>query len=291
MKPTARTATTVAAFLLSATGAVVARADSLGLGLTPASGTEPTAGLVGVPPPSLAYGAAIAALLTFATLAFPRTRRAVSRNGVLTVEVLPPSASRELGRAFRAALAIMLTAFALATVRTVSSTTSADPAPGVSVGTLAPFQVAVADVSPSLQAMYRDVQSGLAETERRQTTVGRWPEVSTLAAAGVPPFATSPATPAVYAWSLYADGAGVSYLGVPAPGSTAPPILLAIIDPATQPDARGETHRLGDGSTVRIAVWFRPAGVAAAMPTGVVVRPERERWMQIVAAAGAEPPR
>jgi hypothetical protein len=274
--------------LLSLTGAVVAGADTLGLGLDPASGNEPAPGFLGALPLPLAYGAAIAAFLTFATLVFPRARRAESRNGIMTVEVLPPSASRELGRAFRAALAIMLTVFALATVRAVPLPAGGDPMPGVSAGTLAPFQVAVADVSPSLQAVYREVQNGLAETARMRTTIGRWPEVSTLVAEGVPPFATPPAVRAVYAWSLYADGAGVSYLGVPARGSTAPPILLAISDPATQPDALGETHRLGDGSTIRISVWFRPAGVAAAPPTGVVVRPEQERWMQIVPPAGAK---
>lgn len=272
----ARAAVVVVVWLLASPHR--APADSVGLGIAP-TGSEPAVGIVGMLPPAAAYGAAAVALLVLATLVLPRARRAKPSDRGVIVEVLPPSARGESGLALRAGLVIVFTAFAFAAFRAPP----ADPTRRAGGAPPAAFQVALGDVSPSLQAAYRDLRSGLAEIERQRATTGRWPVVTALAASGTPPFADETATPSKYDWKLFADGAGVSYVGTPLARSNAPALLLAIADATTRADAPGEILRPGDGSTVRVSFWFRPAGVAAAPPSGVITRPETERWIRIVA--------
>jgi hypothetical protein len=279
-------AAAIIVLLLSSAEAAIVRADSLGL--TPAADVANRSGLLSLPAP-IAWGIGITALLMLVTLPWPRPARAAKQNGVTTVEVRPPSASGELGTALRAAIAIVLAACALA-ARPLPPRASVSSSGSVGAGALAPFQVALPDIAPSLQAMYRDLQRGVLEAEQASTAAGQWPEIATLVAQGTPPFAPSPAHRVAYVWTLRADGAGVSYLGVAPAGSDAPSLLLSILDPSTHPDAPGATHRLSHGPSMRVSVWFRPAGIAAPPPTGVVTRPAAERWMQIVAPDDASAP-
>src|SRR5437764_972932 len=64
---------------------------------------------------------------------------------------------------------------------------------GPCAGDLPLFQVRFRDSSPTVQRMYREMEEGLLEAERRRAATKTWPAVATLAAEGIPPFA--PARP------------------------------------------------------------------------------------------------
>jgi hypothetical protein len=266
-------------FLVALLSRGVAYADTLGLSAPSADAPAPPLAAL---PAFVPYALALAALAILSTAARrrPREHRA---DGVTTVRVRPPSQRGEAGMVLRIGLAIALGALAVA----VASARASRPlvAPVAVAGKLAPFQIAYRDVAPSLQESYRTVRVGLVAAERRRAASGRWPDVAALAAEGVAPFAPSPSAANERVWTLHSDDAGTTYVGVPVPPSDAPALLIAIVDPA-RGDAPGDAHRLPDGTTVRVSLWFRPGGVALAAPSGVVTKPETERWMQIVDAPG-----
>jgi hypothetical protein len=147
--------------------------------------------------------------------------------------------------------------------------------------------------------MFRELQEGLLEAERVRATTGRWPDSTTLAGDGVPPFAADPTRKDVtYRWSTLVQGTLVNYVGVPITGgggvrlkpdtTSAEPSawLLVIIEPESgappDPAPNDETHhRLPDGTTLHVSIWqvpekMRRSGFAA------VALPQNEGWTQMM---------
>src|SRR5205823_5720682 len=81
---------------------------------------------------------------------------------------------------------------------------------------LLPYQTLIQNRSDTDQRMFRELQEGLLEAERARSTDGAWPDTSTLATQGIPPFAHDPtATTAVFHWQRLRQGPLVNYLGIP----------------------------------------------------------------------------
>ena len=196
-------------------------------------------------------------------------------DGIRTVDLHPPSARRETGFVLVAATAIA--AGALLAI-----------APGSGAGTgprggLLPFQVRFRDGPPTVQRMYRQIEEGLLEAERRRSTTKGWPAVATLAAEGIPPFA--PARP-LYRWTLVRDGVFVDYLGQPDAGG--PAFLVLVQEPerdtsdTTDASPADEVHhRLADGTLLHVSIWFRD-GAPAVPGDQPVTQPAAAGWTQVV---------
>ncbi len=201
---------------------------------------------------------------------------AVEPPEVTIVDVVPPSGRHEAGLVLAAAGAIVVGALlVIAPGNGAARASSPD---------LLPFQTLFRDASPAVQRMYRELQEGLLEAERRRAATHAWPAVERLAAEGIPPFA--PARPA-YRWRLARDGSLVAYVGVTEPGS---PAFLALVQepapgavepPSTAP--LDETHhRLADGTVLHVSIWFR-AAPPARDGDDVVAEPAAAGWTQVLA--------
>jgi hypothetical protein len=152
---------------------------------------------------------------------------------------------------------------------------------------LLPFQRLIADQSPEEQRIFRELQEGLLEAETARSTSGSWPQVQSLAAGGVPPFATDPTQRESYRWQLLQRGAIVNYLGIPA-GANAPAWLVMVQEPepGAPPDPAGEDeehHRLGNGTMLHVSIWVHPEGRKIA--ASVVRVPQIEAWIQLYAVS------
>ena len=214
--------------------------------------------------------------------------RLVSSEGIRTEEVLPPSASGETRLVLRASAAIVFGA--LFVIGLHAGTVG--PGGGPRAGDLAPFQVLFRDAPPAVQLMFRELQEGVREAENGRTAGKRWPAVETLAAQGIPPFASGAVAKPAYRWRLVQDGVYVNYLGVPTPGSSAADFLVLIQEPepgalepgvaSTPPDE--VHHRLADGTPLQVSIWFRADGSPA--PDGAAItRPFAEGWTQVLAGS------
>jgi hypothetical protein len=212
----------------------------------------------------------------------------VSTEGIRTVEVLPPSASGETRLVLRASAAIVFGALFVIGLHAGS----AGPGGGPRAGDLAPFQILFRDAPAAVQLMFRELQEGVREAENTRAADKRWPAVETLAAQGIPPFASDAVVQPAYRWHLVQDGVYVNYRGVPAPGASAPVFLVLIQEPepgavdalavSTPPDE--VHHRLADGTPLLVSIWFRAGGAPA--PDGVVItRPFAEGWTQVLAGS------
>src|SRR5690242_13666991 len=126
--------------------------------------------------------------------------------------------------------------------------------------------------------MYREMQEGLLEAERRRATTKAWPAVAALAADGIPPFA--PARPP-YRWSLVRDDLVVDYLGLSDTGGPAFLVLVQEPDPGVTDDSPADEvhHRLGDGTLLHVSMWFRDDAPAAP---AAITQPAAAGWTQIV---------
>ena len=142
------------------------------------------------------------------------------------VEVQPPSAGAELANVMRFAMVVVIGVWMyLATDRGPLGGGAADKR------NLLPFQALIQDRPPIDQRMFRELQEGLLEAERRRADRGVWPEVASLAADGIPPFALDPtAKGGRYDWRLLVTGTLINYLGMPQ-RSDAPAWLLLIQEP------------------------------------------------------------
>lgn len=212
----------------------------------------------------------------------------MSSEGIRTVEVLPPSASGETRLVLRASAAIVFGALFVIGLHAGSPS----PGGGPRAGDLAPFQILFRDAPATVQLMFRELQEGVREAENTRAAGKRWPAVETLAAQGIPPFASDAVVQPAYRWHLVQDGVYVNYLGVPAPGASAPVFLVLIQEPepgsvdafaaSTPPDE--VHHRLADGTPLLVSIWFRAGG--APSPDGVVItRPFAEGWTQVLAGS------
>jgi len=206
---------------------------------------------------------------------------------VRTVEVVPPSASGETRHVLRLAAAIVLAVIVVSALHANDrSTDSAPQARG-----LAPFQVWVADATPTVRRMFSEIQEGLIQAEKIRSTTNHWPAAETLAAQGIRPF---PLGDSSYRWRLLQDGAYAAYVGTPTTTGSDVPALLALIrepapgdvEGATTPPPPGELdHRLSDGTPLRVSIWFRRDGsIADTQATmAAVAQPSATGWKQILA--------
>jgi hypothetical protein len=130
-----------------------------------------------------------------------------------------------------------------------------------SIGVL-PYQRLIRDASPAEQRIYRELQEGLLEAERMRAQTGQWPDVASLAAEGIPPFAPDPTQKIAYKWTSVRQDWAINYLGIPA-DSAAPAWVLVILEPEpgapADPAPNDETHhRLLDGTTLHVSIWNIP---------------------------------
>jgi hypothetical protein len=196
------------------------------------------------------------------------------------VEVRPPSARGELANVARFAMVVVIGVW-------MYLATDSGPRGGGVAGTrhLLPFQTLVQDRSPSDQRMFRELQEGLLEAESRRADRGTWPEVSSLAADGIPPFTTDPTNKGPhYDWRLMTNGTLVNYLGLPRrPDAPAWLLLVQEPEPGAPPDPAREDeehHKLITGVMLHVSTWVR----ADARAAGRIVRtPQAEGWTQLYA--------
>lgn len=172
------------------------------------------------------------------------------------VEIRPPSVRAETLNVVKAAVAIIVIAAAYVFRPAIGSPDSANRAP---VAGLLPFQKLIRDAPPADQRIFRELQEGLLEAERIRAQTGHWPDVATLAAEGIPPFALDPTQKVDYKWTSVRQDWATNYLGVPSDPAK-PAWALVILEPEpgapADPAPNDETHhRLPDGTTLHVSVW------------------------------------
>jgi hypothetical protein len=206
--------------------------------------------------------------------------RSLAENRVPRVEVRPPSAGAELGNVIRFAMVVAIGVWMyIATNGSTSRGGSSEKRQ------LLPFQMLVQDRTPVEQRMFRELQEGLLEAERRRAERGTWPAVSSLADEGIPPFALDPtAKSGRYEWRLLANGTTINYLGLPQQANQ-PAWLLLVLEPepGVPPDQAREDeehHRLGPNTMLHVSTWVRADGRVASR---IVRTPQAEGWTQLYA--------
>jgi hypothetical protein len=202
---------------------------------------------------------------------------------IRTTEIRPPSVRAETLNVAKAAGAVMVIVAAYLFRPSFGEQSLADSR---RPSTLLPYQKLVADSSPVEQRTFRELQEGLLEAERIRATTGRWPDVASLAAEGIPPFASDPTRKGPsYKWTSVRQDWTTNYVGVPSDPS-APAWTLVILEPAPgeppDPAPNDETHhRLPDGTTLHVTMWTIPeqsrrSGFAALR------LPQNEGWTQLM---------
>ena len=183
--------------------------------------------------------------------------------------VRPPTAMREAAGA-GAALVIVLIAGALRVL-------TLDRA-GASAETPATTVLAGADQT-LFQALLVSVDA-IADQKRR---TGTWPDIPTLAADEIPPFAPAllPAEARGLDWKRRADGASADYTGLDANGRRTA-FLLRVSEKSTSGLDQGmPTRAARAGPRVAAEVWILKGGTA--LPG---VFPSTDGWYQLVALDG-----
>lgn len=202
---------------------------------------------------------------------------------VRTVEVVSPSAGDELVWLLNTAAFIVVVVIYIVAFETIGSGRNASLGPNDG---LLPYQVLFRDLPTADQRMFRAMQEGAGEAERLRAADGAWPTTTSLAEAGIPPFARDPLDKAGLRWSERSERLVVNYLGVsPAAGSSqAFLILIQEPDPVTgekaqPPGVVDEEHQLlTDGTLLHVTYWKK--GEPSLRP-GVVGDPAMAGWTQI----------
>ena len=199
-----------------------------------------------------------------------------------TVEIRPPSVRAETVNVLKAAAAVI---FIVAAYLFRPSFPSGINVRQQTAGSqLLPYQKLVRDGVPADQRTFRELREGLLEAERIRAATSRWPDVSSLATEGIPPFAADPTRKGpAYKWTSVRQDWVTNYIGVPADPS-APAWALVILEPAPgeplDPAPNDETHhRLPDGTTLHVSIWTIPeqnrrTGFSA------LSQPQNEGWTQ-----------
>jgi len=202
-------------------------------------------------------------------------------SAIRTVEIRPPSLRDETTIVVRLAVVIAaLVGFYLAS--TVWDTSSGIPR----ATNLLPYQVLMRDRPAAEQRMFRELQEGLLEAERLNSSTGNWPEPAALAADGIPPFASDPtAKGAAHIWTVLKRGTYINYRGTPATAG-APAWLLLIQEPTPDapPDPSPEDeehHRLSSTVMLHVSVWVHAGGATPGSSLALVRTPQAEGWTQL----------
>lgn len=196
-----------------------------------------------------------------------------------SVDIRPPSVRAETVNVVKAASAIVLIVAAYV-FRPSLGSESRPPGVATQFGLL-PYQRLIGEAGPAEQRVFRELQEGLLEAERIRSQSGRWPDVATLQAEGIPPFAPDPTRKIEYTWTSVRQDWATNYLGVPSDRSE-PAWVLVILEPEPgappDPAPNDETHhRLPDGTTLHVSIWSvaeekRKSGFAALR------LPQNEGW-------------
>jgi hypothetical protein len=175
-----------------------------------------------------------------------------------TVDIRPPSVRAETVNVLKAAGAILVIVAAYVFRPAFGVPDTAVPA----ASGLLPYQKLIRDAMPAEQRVFRELQEGLLEAERIRAETGRWPDIATLEAEGIPPFARDPTQPVEYKWTSVRQDWATNYLGVPSRTSE-PAWVLVVLEPEpgapADPAPNDETHhRLPDGTTLHVSIWNIP---------------------------------
>ena len=203
---------------------------------------------------------------------------------VRRVQVQPPSARAELGNVVRFGMAVVLGVWMY-----LAANSPAFLGDAADTRRLLPFQTMIQDRPSIDQRMFRELQEGLLEAERRRVERGQWPAVPTLAGEGIPPFAPDPtAKGGAYEWQLLTSGTFVNYLGVPE-RPDAPAWLVLVLEPekGAPPDPAREDeehHKLITGEMLHVSTWMR---ADPRIEKRVVRIPQAEGWIQLYAVGPA----
>ena len=197
-------------------------------------------------------------------------------------EILPPSVRVETLNVLKAAAAIVLVIAAYLFRPSLGDRVAGGNRAAFG---LLPYQKVVRDAPAAEQRIFRELQEGLLEAEGIRAATGHWPDVSTLSAQGVPPFAPDPTQKIDYKWTSVRQDWVTNYLGVPAdPAATAWVLVILEPEPGAPPDPapNDETHhRLPDGTTLHVSIWNMPenkrrSGLAALR------LPQNEGWTNLL---------
>ena len=178
-----------------------------------------------------------------------------------TRNIEPPSVRAETLNVLKAGAAIFVMVAAYVFRPTFGAPTRDFELRQAQMGLL-PYQKLIRDASSNEQRMFREVQEGLLEVERIRAQTGHWPDVKTLEAEGIPPFAPDPTQKIQYTWTSVRQDWATNYLGVPSDPSH-PAWVLVILEPEpgapADPAPNDETHhRLPDGTTLHVSIWSMP---------------------------------
>jgi hypothetical protein len=144
---------------------------------------------------------------------------------------------------------------------------------------LLPYQTLARTLSESEQQVFTAIRRGLLDVEAERSRLSRWPDPSTLAAAGRASFEKG----GNLTWHRFLQGAIVNYVGLPT-DAAAPAWMLAIQEPEpnTPPDPSpldDEHHRLPDGTTLHVYVWMHRYG--GRITAAFVPQPQAAGWTEI----------
>jgi hypothetical protein len=175
-----------------------------------------------------------------------------------TEVIRPPSVRAETLNVLKVAVAIVLVAAADVFRPSIGAS---DVARELPIGLL-PYQQLIRDAPAGDQRLFRELREGLLEAERIRAETGHWPDVTTLTAEAIPPFAPDPTRKLEYTWTSVRQDWATNYLGVPADPSQRA-WLLVILEPEpgapADPAPNDETHhRLPDGTTLHVSIWSMP---------------------------------
>ena len=207
---------------------------------------------------------------------------------VRRVQIVTLSARAELGNVLRMSAALAVAVWMYLAVNGASFQDSRS-----GQRNLLPFQQLIRDRPQAEQRVFRELQEGLLEAEAKRAGAGTWPQVSLLAAEGIPPFAPDPtAKSSRYDWRLLTGGAFVNYLGLPErPDAPAWLLLVQEPEPGRPPDQTREDeehHRLSTGDMLHVSTWVHADGKRVA--DRMVRLPQAEGWMQLYAVGPVAAP-
>jgi hypothetical protein len=209
-----------------------------------------------------------------------------------TAQIHPPSVRTETINVIKAAAAIVVivAAYIFRPSFGTSRSASQDLQSRQSYGLL-PYQKLIRDAPSEDQRVFRELQEGLLEAERIRAQTGHWPDVSTLEAEGIPPFALDPTRKIAYKWTSVRQDWATNYLGVP-PDASQPAWVLVILEPEpgapADPAPNDETHhRLPDGTTLHVSIWNLPEGKRRSGFAALRL-PQNEGWTNWLVGSNAQ---